>query len=167
MPRTKLVRSDHGNDDLHNRWLLVTPSRKLYELHVAESSKVATGTVERMAKLWPIQETVRRQSPNALVAVRQQTPARCHQTLRPLVEGVAANFWQIDDGRSDPLRHLAPCLLRALPSGRLPRGSLQHRRASNQVPVNYQKNPLFAGSNGDGRSLATIATLLQTKIAQR
>ncbi|OAP40155.1 hypothetical protein ATB98_21395 [Sinorhizobium saheli] len=37
--------------------------------------KVATETVERMAKLWQVEETMRGQSPDARVAVRQQTSA--------------------------------------------------------------------------------------------
>jgi hypothetical protein len=40
---------------------------KFYELHVAKSSKVATETVERMAELWEIEDTVRGQSPEARV----------------------------------------------------------------------------------------------------
>ncbi|WP_156434762.1 IS66 family transposase, partial [Bradyrhizobium lablabi] len=31
--------------------------RKFYELHVAGSSRVATTTVERMAKLWQVEKT--------------------------------------------------------------------------------------------------------------
>lgn len=49
--------------------------RRLFLQHVAESSKVATATVERMAKLWQVEETIRSQSPEARVAVRQQTSA--------------------------------------------------------------------------------------------
>lgn len=49
--------------------------RKFYELHVAKSSKVATDTVERMARLWEIEERVRGQSPEARVAARQEISA--------------------------------------------------------------------------------------------
>lgn len=42
--------------------------RKLYELHVAKSFKVATETVERMATLWEVEDTIRGQSPEARVA---------------------------------------------------------------------------------------------------
>lgn len=49
--------------------------RKFYELHVAKSSKVATETVERMATLWEIEDTVRGQSPGARVAARQERSA--------------------------------------------------------------------------------------------
>ncbi|UGY30237.1 ATP-binding protein (plasmid) [Bradyrhizobium septentrionale] len=68
--------------------------RKFYELHVAGSSKVATTTVERMAKLWQVEKTVRGQSPHARVAARQQASAAVvadlfdlwQQTLRRIYE---------------------------------------------------------------------------------
>ncbi len=71
----KLVRSDGGNDGVTLAGCWSHSRRKFYELHVAESSKVATETVERMAKLWQVEETVRGQSPDARVAGRQQTSA--------------------------------------------------------------------------------------------
>jgi hypothetical protein len=49
--------------------------RSFCELHVTKSSKVATETVERMAKLWEIEEAVRGQSPEARVAARQGVSA--------------------------------------------------------------------------------------------
>jgi hypothetical protein len=71
----KLVRSDRGNDGVTLAGCWSHGRRKFYELHVAESSKVATETVERMATLWQFEETVRGQSPEARVAARQQTSA--------------------------------------------------------------------------------------------
>lgn len=44
-------------------------------MHVAKSSKVTKDTVERMAKLWGIEETVRGQSPDTRVAARQEWSA--------------------------------------------------------------------------------------------
>ena len=49
--------------------------RKFYELHVAGSSEVATATVERMAKFWQVEKTMRGQSPDTRVAARQQASA--------------------------------------------------------------------------------------------
>ncbi|MGY2803876.1 hypothetical protein ACVIHF_000606 [Bradyrhizobium sp. USDA 4506] len=70
-----LARSDRGNDGitLAGRWSHCR--RKFYELHVAGSSEVATAAVERMAKLWQVEKTVRAQSPDARVAARQQASA--------------------------------------------------------------------------------------------
>lgn len=47
--------------------------RKFYKLHVAESSKVATATGERIAKLWQIEETIRGKNLDGRVAARQQS----------------------------------------------------------------------------------------------
>lgn len=71
----KLVRSDGGNDGVTLAGCWSHSRRKFYELHAAESSKVATATVERMAKLWQIEETVRGQDPDVRVAARQRASA--------------------------------------------------------------------------------------------
>ncbi len=55
----RLVRSDGGNDGVTLAGCWSHSRRKFYELHVSESSKVATETVERMAKLWQVEETIR------------------------------------------------------------------------------------------------------------
>src|SRR5690606_4033926 len=63
------------------------------------------------------------------------------------------------------LCHVASFHLRTLLDGRPHRARLQHRRACDQTPNNYKKEQsmrLFAGSDGGGRTWATIATLLQT-----
>ena len=71
----KLIRSDRGNDGVTLAGCWSHSRRKFYELHASESSKVATETVERMVKLWQVEETVRGQSPDARIAVREQTSA--------------------------------------------------------------------------------------------
>ncbi len=72
---SKLVRKDGGNDGVILAGCWAHSRRKFYELHVAKSSKVATETVERMATLWEIEDTVRGQSPEARVAARQERSA--------------------------------------------------------------------------------------------
>ncbi len=52
----KLVRSDGGNDSATLAGCWSHSRRKLYELHVAESSKIETETVERIASGWPSSE---------------------------------------------------------------------------------------------------------------
>ncbi|MGY4198988.1 hypothetical protein ACVIM9_008329 [Bradyrhizobium sp. USDA 4520] len=71
----KLARSDRGNDGITLAGCWSHCRRKFYELHVAGSSEVATATVERMARLWQVEKTVRGQSPDARVAARRQTSA--------------------------------------------------------------------------------------------
>ncbi len=72
---SKLVRSDGGNDGVTLAGCWSHSRRKFYELHAADSSKVATATVERMAPLWQIEETVRGQDPDVRVVARQQASA--------------------------------------------------------------------------------------------
>lgn len=106
----KLVRSDGGNDGVTLAGCWSHSRRKFHELHVAESSKVATETVERMAKVRQVEETVRGQSPDARVAGRQQTSAAIVTELYP-----ATDLRQIEALRGDPLCDLASRHLRALP----------------------------------------------------
>jgi len=49
--------------------------RKFYELHVSGVSHVASETVERMARLWKIEEAIRGQGPDARCAARQERSA--------------------------------------------------------------------------------------------
>jgi len=130
----KLVRSDGGNDGVTLAGCWSHSRRKFYELHAAESSKVATEMVERMAKLWQVEETVPAKALTPVSRCVSKLRRDCHRALRPLAEDPAADLRQIEARRGDPLRGLAWRHLRALP-GRWPhRARLQHRRASNQVP---------------------------------
>ncbi|TDW16357.1 transposase IS66 family protein [Rhizobium azibense] len=71
----KLVRADRGHDGVLLAGCWAHSRRKFYELHASESSKVATATVEKMATLWQIEETVRGQGPDARAAARQEASA--------------------------------------------------------------------------------------------
>lgn len=77
----KLARSDGGNDGVILAGCWSHSRRKFYELHASEGSKIATETVELMAKLWQVEETARGQSPEARVAARQQTSAHVANQL--------------------------------------------------------------------------------------
>jgi transposase len=71
----RLARPDRGNDAavLAGCWAHVR--RRFYELHVAGSSKLATTTIERMARLWKVEDTVRGKHPDVRAAARQETSA--------------------------------------------------------------------------------------------
>lgn len=71
----KLARSDGGNDGVMLAYCWSHSRRKFYELHASDSSRIATETVELMAKLWQVEETARGQSPDARVAARQAASA--------------------------------------------------------------------------------------------
>ncbi len=71
----RLARSDRGNDAviLAGCWSHVR--RKFYELHINDSARLATTTIERMTRLWAVEETVRGQDPAVRAAARQKTSA--------------------------------------------------------------------------------------------
>ena len=159
----KLVRKDGGNDSATLAGCWSHSRRKFYELHVAKSSKVATDTVERMAKLWEIEERVRGQSPEARVAARQEISAAIVRDLFTL--------WQTTLPRVSGKSKLAEALRyaisrrdifeRFLTDGRIELDSNIVERAIRPQAIT-RKNSLFAGSDGGGRTWANIATLLQT-----
>ncbi|MGO7258670.1 transposase, partial [Rhizobium brockwellii] len=127
------------------------------------SSKLATDTVERMARLWEIDEIVRVQIPEARVAARQEISAA---TVRDLF-----TLWQATLPRVSGKSKLAEALRyaisrrdifeRFLTDGRIELDSNIVERAIRPQAIT-RKNSLFAGSDGGGRTWATIATLLQT-----
>ncbi|BBO08109.1 hypothetical protein ABH991_007719 [Bradyrhizobium ottawaense] len=124
---------------------------------------MATTTVERMAKLWQVEKTVRGQSPDARVAARQQASAAVVADLFDL--------WQHTLRRISGKSKLAEAIRyavsrrslfeRFLTDGRIELDSNIVERAIRPQTIT-RKNSLFAGSDGGGRTWATIATLLQT-----
>lgn len=116
-----------------------------------------------MAKLWQIEETIRGKSPEARVAARQDTSVAVVAELFAL--------WQKTLPRISGKSKLAEALRyaisrraifeRFLTDGRIELDSNIVERAIRPQAIT-RKNSLFAGSDGGGRSSATIATLLQT-----
>ena len=159
----KLARSDGGNDGVMLAYCWSHSRRKFYELHASDSSKIATETVELMAKLWQVEETARGQSPDARVAARQATSAAVVTELFSL--------WQKTLPRISGKSKLAEAIRyatsrrsifeRFLTDGRIELDNNIVERAIRPQTIT-RKNSLFAGSDGGGRTWATIATLLQT-----
>jgi transposase len=159
----KLARSDGGNDGVILAGCWSHSRRKFYELHASDSSKIATETVELMAKLWEVEAAARGQSPDARVAARQATSAAVVTELFAL--------WQKTLPRISGKSKLAEAIRyatsrrsifeRFLTDGRIELDSNIVERAIRPQTIT-RKNSLFAGSDGGGRTWATIATLLQT-----
>lgn len=159
----KLVPKDGRNDSLRLAGCWAHSRRKFYELHVAGSSQIATETVERMAELWKLEAAVRGQSPEARAAARQAVSA-------PIVTGLFT-LWQQTLPRISGKSKLAEAIRyamsrreifeRFLTDGLVELDSNIVERAIRPQTIT-RKNSLFAGSDGGGRTWATIATLLQT-----
>jgi transposase len=159
----RLARSDRGNDAIMLAGCWAHCRRKFYELHASDTSKIATATIERMTELWRVEDTVRGHSPPARAAARQKTSAAIVADLFSL--------WQATLPRISGKSKLAEAIRyavtrraifeRFLTDGRVELDSNIVERAIRPQTIT-RKNSLFAGSDGGGRSWATIATLLQT-----
>ena len=137
--------------------------RRFYELHVAGSSSVATATVERMKDLWAVEDEVRGLTPDDRAAARRQSSAQIVAELFALWEKQLA----LISGKSKLAEHIRYALERRanfelfLVDGRVEIDSNIVERAIRPQTIT-RKNALFAGSDGGGRTWATIATLLTT-----
>lgn len=159
----KLGRKDGGNDGPRLAGCWAHSRRRFYELHAAGASQIATATVERMAELWKLEAEVRGQSPEARAAARQAVSA-------PIVTDLF-KLWQQTLPRISGKSKLAEALRyaiarrdifeRFLTDGLVELDSNIVERAIRPQTIT-RKNSLFAGSDGGGRTWATIATLLQT-----
>lgn len=137
--------------------------RKFYELHVAGVSQVATETVERMRALWAVEAEIRGQDAERRRAVRVVRSA-------PIIAALWS-WWDSELRRIPGSSKLAAAiryavshrvaLERFLHDGRVEIDSNTVERAIRPQTLT-RKNALFAGSDGGGRTWATIATLLAT-----
>jgi transposase len=159
----KLIRKDGGNDGPRLAGCWAHSRRRFYELHAAGASEIATATVERMTELWKLEAEVRGQSPEARAVARQAISA-------PIVAELFT-LWQQTLPRISGKSKLAEALRyaisrreifeRFLTDGLIELDSNIVERAIRHQTIT-RKNSLFAGSDGGGRTWATIATLLQT-----
>lgn len=152
-----------GNDAVTLAGCWAHVRRKFYELHIAGSSELATATIERMTRLWEIEESVRGKEPDVRTEARQETAARIVADLFELWQDALPRI----SGKSrlaEAIRYAISrraALERFLNDGRVEIDSNIVERAIRPQTIT-RKNSLFAGSDGGGRTWATIATLLQT-----
>ena len=137
--------------------------RKFYELHANGSSPFATRVVETMAPLWAIEEEIRGQSATTRADIRRQRSAPIVADLFSMLEKELPRL----SGKSrlaEAIRyalHRRAVFGRFLDDGRIEIDSNIVERAIRPQAI-LRKNALFAGSDGGGRTWATIATLLMT-----
>jgi transposase len=137
--------------------------RQFYELHVSAVSRIATVSVERMSALWALEEEVRGRAPLARRAARQERSAPVTAALFGLWEAELPRI----SGKSDLAKAIRYALShrqtleRFLEDGRLDIDNNTVERAIRPQTIT-RKNALFAGSDGGGRTWASIATLLAT-----
>ena len=137
--------------------------RKFYDLHVSGISQAATDTVIAMTKLWKIEDEVRGKNADIRAAFRQEQSETIVARLFDLWEKELGKV----SGKSktaEAIRYAftrREALERFLTDGRVEIDSNIVERAIRPQTIT-RKNSLFAGSEGGGRTWATLATLLQT-----
>lgn len=137
--------------------------RKFYDLHISGVSQAATDTVLAMTELWRIEDEVRGKDADSRAARRQE---KSSTTVASLFE-----LWEKELGKvsgksktAEAIRYALTrreALERFLTDGRIEIDPNIVERAIRPQTIT-RKNSLFAGSEGGGRTWATVATLLQT-----
>lgn len=137
--------------------------RKFYDLHISGISQAATDTIVAMAELWKVEDEVRGKDAGTRTQLRQETSSA-------IVNGLF-DLWEKELGRvsgksktAEAIRYALTrreALERFLTDGRIEIDSNIVERAIRPQTIT-RKNSLFAGSEGGGRTWATLATLLQT-----
>ncbi|PBB98892.1 IS66 family transposase [Mesorhizobium sp. WSM3862] len=137
--------------------------RKLYDLHISKVSQVATDSLTAMTELWKIEDEVRGKNADSRAALRQEKSTGIVASLFELWETELRKV----SGKSkiaEAIRYALTrreALERFLTDGRIEIDSNIVERAIRPQTIT-RKNSLFAGSEGGGRTWATVATLLQT-----
>jgi transposase/predicted DNA-binding protein len=137
--------------------------RKFHDLHANGESRLATVTVERMTALWALEADIRGKTPDDRSSARQQIAAPAIADLFALWDKELPKL----SGKSklaEAIRYAIArrtILERFLHDGRIEIDSNIVERAIRPQTIT-RKNSLFAGSDGGGRTWATIATMLTT-----
>ncbi len=137
--------------------------RKFFDLHANGESRLATATVERMTTLWALEGEIRGKVPEDRSAARRQISAPVIADLFSLWEKELPKL----SGKSklaEAIRYAIArrtILDRFLYDGRIEIDSNIVEPAIRPQTI-VRKNALFAGSDGGGRTWATIATMLTT-----
>ncbi|MGO6986864.1 IS66 family transposase [Rhizobium leguminosarum] len=137
--------------------------RKFYDLHISGVSKAATDTIIAMTELWRIEDEVRGRDADSRSMLRREKSAT-------IVSGLF-DLWEKELGKVSGKSKTAEAIRYALTR----REALEHFLTDGRIEIDSniverairpqtitRKNSLFAGSQGGGRTWATLATLLQT-----
>ncbi|MDG4674871.1 IS66 family transposase [Shinella sp. 838] len=137
--------------------------RKFYDLHISGVSQAATDTIVAMTELWKVEDEVRGKDAGTRARRRQETSSVIVTSLFELWEKELGKV----SGKSKTAEAIRYALTRRealerfLMDGRIEIDSNIVERAIRPQTIT-RKNSLFAGSEGGGRTWATLATLLQT-----
>ncbi|ACP24381.1 putative transposase number 3 for insertion sequence NGRIS-11a [Sinorhizobium fredii NGR234] len=137
--------------------------RKFYDLHISGVSQAATESIVAMTELWKLEDEVRGKNAESRAARRHEESATIVASLFELWEKELGKV----SGKSKTAEAIRYAFTRRealecfLTDGRIEIDSNIVERAIRPQTIT-RKNSLFAGSEGGGRTWATVATLLQT-----
>lgn len=137
--------------------------RKFYDIHVSLASPIALEALERIGRLYDIEDQIRGRSPDERQAVRQ---ARAGPELKSLHEWLhsTASTLSKKSELAKAIRYALSnwvALTRYRDDGRLEADNNAAERALRAVALG-RKNWLFAGSDDGGERAAAIYTLIGT-----
>ena len=158
-----------GYDDLYHTGRIVEVAcwgharRKIFDLHENRPTAVTTELLERIARLYSVEEEVRGQPPDTRRATRQARSKPQLDELRARMEEIRAKL----SAKSALAVAIAyalkrwPALIRYCENGRLEIDNLIAERALRGVAIG-RRNWLFAGSKAGGERAAAIYTIIET-----
>lgn len=138
--------------------------RKFYDIHVSLASPIALEALERIGRLYKIEEEIRGRPPDERQAVRQ---ARAGPELESLHEWLSKTVTALSSKKSELAKAIRyalsnwVALTRYRDDGRLEADNNAAERALRAVALG-RKNWLFAGSDDGGERAAAIYTLIGT-----
>lgn len=159
----RLTKAEGANDAVVLAACWSHVRRKFFELHASGTSRLATQTIEAMALLWQIEADIRGQDPVQRRTIRgERSIAIVHDLFKT---------WERELPRLSGKSKLAEAIRYALSR----RTALERYLADGRIEIDSnivertirphaitRKNSLFAGSDGGGRTWATLATVLTT-----
>lgn len=159
----RLGKASGANDAMTLAGCWAHARRKFFDLHASDGSPFAGAVVTAMAPLWSIEDDIRGHDPDLRAAIRAEKSAPIVSTVLAMLDRELPRI----SGKSklaEAIRYTLArraVLERFLVDGRIEIDSNIVERAIRPQTIT-RKNSLFAGSDGGGRSWATIATLLTT-----
>jgi transposase len=137
--------------------------RKIFDLHENRPTAVTTELLERIARLYSVEEEVRGQPPDTRRATRQARSKPQLDELKARMEEIRAKL----SAKSALAVAIAyalkrwPALIRYCENGSLEIDNLIAERALRGVAIG-RRNWLFAGSKAGGERAAAIYTIIET-----
>lgn len=159
----RLGKASGANDAMTLAGCWAHARRKFFDLQASDGSPFAGAVVTAMAPLWVIENDIRGHDPDLRADIRADKSAPIVSNLLDMLERELPRI----SGKSklaEAIRYTLArrtVLERYLVDGRIEIDSNIVERAIRPQTIT-RKNSLFAGSDGGGRSWATIATLLTT-----